>query len=256
MPSEQSAPPAPQSPRATGAASGNRGARGLYVTGTDTGIGKTVASTALLHALRARWLRAVGIKPVASGCTRTAEGWRNDDALALQAASDPRPCYADVNPVALPEATAPQLAARACGATVALAPLLEAHARLAASADVVVVEGVGGWLAPMGDGVEQAALVRALALPVVLVVGLRLGCLSHARLTLRAIEADGCRCAGWIASAVEPGFDHDGRYFGLLHEALPVPCWGQLPHGLVSDPAALARALRLPEDALSKADAD
>jgi dethiobiotin synthetase len=226
--------------------------RGLYVTGTDTGIGKTVTSTALLHALRQPGLRAVGMKPVASGCTRTSDGWRNDDALALQAASDPRPRYADVNPVALPEATAPQLAARTAGATVALAPLLEAHARLQASADVVVVEGVGGWLAPLGDDVEQADLVRGLALPVVLVVGLRLGCLSHARLTLRAIAGDGCRCAGWIANAVEPGFDHDGRYFRLLCEALPVPCWGRLPHGPVSDPAALAGALRLPDNALQK----
>ena len=114
-----------------------------FVTGTDTGVGKTFASVALLHALRARGLRAIGMKPVASGCEHTAEGWRNEDALALLAASDPVPAYADANPYALPNATAPQLAARDAGVAVALDPILAAHARLAARADALVVEGAG-----------------------------------------------------------------------------------------------------------------
>jgi dethiobiotin synthetase len=224
----------------------NRGMRGVYVTGTDTGVGKTVASAALLHALRAQGLRAVGMKPVASGCARTADGWRNDDALALQAASDPRPSYADVNPYALPAATAPQLAARAAGVGIALAPILDAHARLSAQSDVVVVEGVGGWAAPLADDLEQADLVRALDLPVVVVVGLRLGCLSHARLTLRAIEADGCRCAGWIASAIDADFEDGVAYLDLLRNALPVPCLGVLLYKQSPDPERLAGHLTLP----------
>ena len=129
---------------------------GLFVTGTDTGVGKTVASCALLHGLRAQGLRAVGMKPLASGCEATPAGLRNEDALALQAARDPVPAYADVNPYALPEPLAPEIAAREAGVCVALPPMLQAHARLQAQADVVVVEGVGGWMAPLaGEASRQ-----------------------------------------------------------------------------------------------------
>lgn len=218
---------------------------GCYVTGTDTGAGKTLASCALLHALRARGLRAVGMKPLASGCERTAQGLRNDDALALQAASDPRPDYGDLNPFALPAATAPQLAARESGIDVRIEPLLSAHARLLLQADRVVVEGVGGWAAPLSDTLDQATLVQALGIPVVLVVGLRLGCLSHARLTARAVAADGCTLIGWIGSAVEPAFDRQAEYLDLLRDALSVPCLGVLPHMQPPDPKGLAGNLDL-----------
>src|SRR5690625_1917145 len=164
------------------------------------------------------------MKPVASGCEQTAEGWRNDDALILQAASDPPPAYDDLNPYALPAPTAPQLAARAVGVEVSLQRLLAAHARLVRAADRVVVEGVGGWMAPLADDLDQCALARALGAEVVLVVGLRLGCLSHARLTARAIQADGLRLAGWIGSVVDPGFERADGYLGLLREAIPAPC--------------------------------
>src|SRR5690606_19495328 len=143
-------------------------------------------------------------------------GWRNADALQLQAASDPRPAYADVNPYPLPAPTAPQLAAREAGVDVRRELLADRHARLAAAADRVVVEGVGGWMAPLADGLEQSALARALDAQVVLVVGLRLGCLSHARLTARAIQADGLRLAGWIGSAVDPAFERQQAYLDLL----------------------------------------
>ena len=222
--------------------------RGLYVTGTDTGIGKTLASATLLHALRARGLRAVGMKPVASGCERDAGGWRNADALALQAASAPRPDYADVNPFALPAPLAPQLAARDAGVAVVLPPILAAHARLRALSDAVVVEGVGGWAAPLADDLLQADLVRALELPVVLVVGLRLGCLNHAYLSARAILADGCRLAGWIGSEVDPQMARRDDNLALLRAHLPAPCWGWLPHQAQPDPHALAHRLALPDD--------
>ncbi|MBP6797378.1 MAG: dethiobiotin synthase [Luteimonas sp.] len=217
--------------------------RSWFVTGTDTGIGKTYASVALLHALRARGLRAIGMKPVASGCEATPEGWRNEDALALLSAGDPRAAYADVNPYALPAATAPQLAARDVGVEIELPALLAAHARLAARADAVVVEGAGGWLAPMGDGLDQSALARALGGDVVLVVGLRLGCLSHARLSARAIEGDGCRLVGWIGNRVDPEFDRIDDYLGLLRAALAAPCLGVLAHAPQGDGAAAARGL-------------
>ncbi|TWT19188.1 dethiobiotin synthase [Luteimonas marina] len=217
--------------------------RSCFVTGTDTGVGKTFASVALLHALRARGLRAVGMKPVASGCEATAQGWRNEDALALLAASEPTPAYADVNPYALPAATAPQLAARDADAVVELPPILSAYARLASDAEAMVVEGVGGWAAPLADGFDQAALVRAIDADVVLVVGLRLGCLSHARLTARAVAADGCRLVGWIGNRVDPEFDRVDDYLGLLRDALPLPCLGVLAHAPEGDGVAAGRAL-------------
>ena len=220
--------------------------RGLFVTGTDTGVGKTVASVALIQRLRIEGLRAVGMKPVASGCERTPDGWRNDDALRLQAASDPCPVYEDVNPYALMMATAPQLAARAMGVRVDLAYLVDAYARLAAQADAVVVEGVGGWAAPLDDGLDQVDLVRKLELPVVLVVGLRLGCLNHARLTARAIQSDGMRLIGWIGNRVNPTFAECDEYVELMRGALPAPCLGVLPYAQFPDAAAMASSLSLP----------
>lgn len=219
----------------------------FYITGTDTGIGKTVASTALLHALRARGWRAVGMKPVASGCVDDGAGWRNADALALLAASEPRPDYADLNPYALPLPLAPELAARAAGIQIELDPLRAAYARLAAPADAVVVEGVGGWAAPLSSTLDQADLVRALQLPVLLVVGLRLGCLNHAYLSARAIAADGCRLAGWIASAIDPEMACVDDNFALLAQHLPAPCWGRLPYQATPDPRALSRCLNIPD---------
>lgn len=215
-----------------------------YVTGTDTGAGKSFASAALLHALRRGGATAVGMKPVASGCESTPAGLRNEDALALIAASDPRPDYALVNPWALPEPTAPQIAAARAGVQVTLPPIETAFARLRAMAEHVVVEGVGGWLAPLADDLEQADLVRALGLPVILVVGLRLGCLNHARLTARAIAADGCRLVGWIGSRIDPDFDA-ASYRPLLDRALPVRCLGELPYAPGTNPAQLAAHLAL-----------
>ena len=217
-----------------------------FVTGTDTGIGKSVASATLLHALRARGRRAVGMKPLASGCESTPEGWRNEDALALQAASNPRPAYNDVNPFALPNPLAPELAAADAGIRVTLAPIVSAFRRLSAQADSVVVEGVGGWAAPLSADLDQADLVRALDLPVVLVVGLRLGCINHARLTARAIENDGLRLAGWIANDIDPAMARSDENFELLKQRLPVACWGRLPFREKPDPAQLASLLLAP----------
>ncbi|UTA55147.1 dethiobiotin synthase [Lysobacter soli] len=213
--------------------------RGWFVTGTDTGIGKSLASATLLHTLRAGGQRAVGMKPLASGCESTPEGWRNEDALALQAASDPRPAYDDVNPFALPNPLAPELAAADAGIRVTLAPIVSAFRRLSSQADAVVVEGVGGWAAPLSADLDQVDLVRTLDLPVVMVVGLRLGCINHARLTARAIEHDGLRLAGWIANDIDPAMARADDNFELLKQRLPVKCWGRLPFREMPDPAQL-----------------
>ncbi|MEO6154202.1 MAG: dethiobiotin synthase [Thermomonas sp.] len=218
----------------------------VYVTGTDTGIGKTLVSCALLHGLRGNGVRAIGMKPVASGCERVHGPWRNADALALLAASDPRPDYADLNPVALPLPLAPELAARDAGIEVSLQSLLDAHARLARQADALVVEGVGGWSAPLSATLMQADFVHALRMPVLLVVGMRLGCLNHALLSVRAIAADGAHLAGWIASHVDPAMERVDDNLQMLRERLPAPCWGVLPHAIDPDPAKFADHLRIP----------
>jgi dethiobiotin synthetase len=212
----------------------------LFVTGTDTGVGKTVASTALLHAFRARGLRAVGMKPVASGCVATPDGWRNDDALALQAASDPVPPYDDLNPYALPAPLAPEIAARDAGVNVQLGVLVSAFERLHPRADLVLVEGVGGWAAPLTATLDQRHLVQELRLPVVLVVGMRLGCINHARLSARAIQDDGARLVGWIANEVDPDMERRDENFALLSARMPAPCWGRLPYAHGADAQALA----------------
>ena len=217
--------------------------RGVFVTGTDTGIGKTYASCALLHALRAAGHRASGMKPVASGCDVTPDGLRNDDALALLAASDPAPDYALCNPYALEYAIAPHLAARAHGVEITLAPITQAYEQIARSADRVVVEGVGGWSVPVSDSLMQADLVRALELPVILVVGLRLGCINHALLSARAIAADGCNLVGWIANRIDPSMASADANLQTLQARVPAPMLGELEHASDRTPAYAAAAL-------------
>ncbi|KAB7765840.1 dethiobiotin synthase [Xanthomonas maliensis] len=220
----------------------------FYVTGTDTGIGKTMGSTALLHAMRARGRRAVGMKPVASGCAPTAAGWQNEDALALQAASDPQPDYATVNPYALPAPLAPELAAADVGVQLQLEPIERAFARLRAQAEVVVVEGVGGWAAPLSATLDQADLVRALGLPVVLVVGVRLGCINHARLTAAAIAADGLECIGWVANEIDPQMERLEDNVLMLQQRLAMPYWGRIAWRPQADAALQAQGILLPDD--------
>jgi dethiobiotin synthetase len=219
----------------------------FFVTGTDTGAGKTFTSVVLLHALHQRGLRAVGMKPIASGSDETPEGLRNEDALALQAASEPRPHYALVNPIALRMPTAPEIAARLDGVTLSMAPITRAFAQLQAMADVVLVEGVGGFLAPLDERIDQCEIPQTLGLPIVVVVGLKLGCINHARLTVEAVRGRGFEVLGWIGSLVEPDMLFPDDYFEAVKAALPVPCLGRLPHAPGVDPATLTRFLALPE---------
>jgi dethiobiotin synthetase len=217
--------------------------RGVFVAGTDTGIGKSVVSAALLAALNARGHRAVGMKPVASGCTPAAGGLRNADAELLIAHSAGNPGYASVNPYALLEPVAPHLAARGAGVEIRLDPIVAAFDTLCINYDCVVVEGVGGWAVPLSPALMQADLVRALDLPVILVVGMRLGCINHALLSARAITADGGRLLGWIGNRIDAGMARADDNIATLHERLPAPCLGVLPFVAQPDPRSLAGCL-------------
>jgi len=227
---------------------------GVFVTGTDTGIGKTLVSASLLAALNARGRRAAGMKPVASGCAATAAGLRNEDALELLRYSAGAPDYADINPYAFADPIAPHLAAADTGVAIDLRAIEAAHARLARDAAIVVVEGVGGWMAPLGPRLMQADLVCALRIPVILVVGLRLGCLNHALLTARAIRDDGCDLIGWIGSHVDPAMLRSADNIATLRERLPAPCLGVLPFAAEPMPAAMAEHLNDACAALAGAD--
>ncbi len=218
--------------------------RGVFVTGTDTGVGKTVVAAALIHALRARGVRVAPMKPVAAGAEGHNGVAANADTLALlAAAAAPREWLADVTPVLLREPMAPHIAARREGLEITAAPVRMAFKRLAAQADFVVAEGVGGFLVPLGDDWDAADLARELALPVVLVVGLRLGCLNHALLTARAIAASGLPFAGWVANLVDPLRAVQDENVEALRTRLGAPLLGRLPYAINPDPQILARAL-------------
>ncbi|TPG06474.1 dethiobiotin synthase [Rhodanobacter glycinis] len=210
----------------------------VFIAGTDTGIGKTHAACTLLHALRAAGHQACGMKPVASGCAMTADGLRNDDALALQAASSTAPPYAAINPVALRDPLSPHLAAAHDGVQISLAPMRVAFDQLLGGYQRVVVEGVGGWLVPLAPQLFAADIAKQWQLPVILVVGLRLGCLNHALLSAQAISADGCRLLGWIGNCIDPAMDALEENLATLRELLPAPCLGVLPYGVAPVQAA------------------
>ena len=178
-------------------------ARTLFVTGTDTGIGKTRIAVALLHGLRAAGYSAVGYKPVASGCEATPDGLRNDDALALWGASTSGWDYDAINPIALTDPIAPHIAAADAGVTIDTDMLDAGHARLAAASDWVVVEGAGGWHVPLTDNIDFADWASGHDWPTLLVVGMRLGCVNHAVLSARAIAAR-TPLVGWVANTLPP----------------------------------------------------
>lgn len=206
-------------------------ARGIFVTGTDTGVGKTVAAVALLAGLAASGRRAVGMKPVAAGCAPG--GGTNEDVAALAAAGSVGAPIADRNPYAFAEAVAPHLAAARAGVAIDLDVIAAAYARLCTSADAIVVEGAGGPLVPLDERHDMLDVARRLRLPVLLVVGVRLGCLGHARACALAIRARGLALAGWAASRIDPGMALADENVAWLSRELPAPCVADLR----SDPA-------------------
>lgn len=208
----------------------------LFVTGTDTEIGKTRIATALLRGLVAAGHTAVGYKPVASGCTPTPEGLRNEDALALMAAGSPGFAYDEINPAAFEPAIAPHIAAAEAGAPIVRAALDAGHAHLAARADWVVVEGAGGWHVPLGEDWDFADWVDGHGWPTLLVVGMRLGCVNHAMLSARAIAAR-TRLLGWVANTLPPRQARLDDNLNWLEAAMPAPCVARVP---INPPATYA----------------
>lgn len=221
--------------------------KAYFVTGTDTEIGKTTIAAGLLHAARLAGLSTAAAKPVASGCVRTLEGLRNDDALALLGECSLSLAYEEVNPFAFEPAIAPHLAAREAGAQLDVAGLLPAVRRIVdKAADFTLVEGAGGWRVPLAGQENLSDLAKSLGLPVILVVGVRLGCINHAVLSAEAIEGDGLQLAGWVANIVDPQTSRLQDNLATLAERLPAPCLGQVPHLLQPSPAMVAQYLRLP----------
>ncbi|MEZ5497838.1 MAG: dethiobiotin synthase [Steroidobacteraceae bacterium] len=203
--------------------------KGLFITGTDTGVGKTLVAVALIRALAARGLRVAGMKPIASGAVATPAGLRNDDALALMHAASVALPYEDVNPYCFAPPIAPHVAAQEAGVVIESRLLLERLQRMSDSCDWVVVEGAGGWMTPLGPDSDFATLASALRLPVVLVVGMRLGCINHARLSHAAIKASGNAWLGWVASCIDPQMAAPEANLATLEAALGAPPLGVFP---------------------------
>ena len=219
-------------------------ARGIFITGTDTGVGKTVVATALVRGLVARGLQVAVMKPVASGSERTPAGLRNEDALALMAASNVPAPYERINPYCFEPAISPHIAAEEAGIAVDLGHICDNFRLLAAGSDFTVVEGAGGWLAPIGPHTSIRDLALALDLPVMMVVGLRLGCINHALLTKLAIGSHGARFAGWIANAIDPSIARPAENLETLQRLL-----GTSPLALVPSLSAGSPQLALVEAA-------
>jgi dethiobiotin synthetase len=211
----------------------------LFVTGTDTGVGKTRIAAALCMAYAARGKRVAAMKPVASGCTQTSAGLRNEDALALLAAMTVRAAYDEVNPYAFEPAIAPHIAAMEAGCSIDFRLLDGCYERLCRHSDVIIVEGAGGWLAPLDATHTFADLAVRWKLDVILVVGLRLGCLNHALLTAEAIEVRGLQLAGWVGNSVDPDFARREANIATLRSRLAANCLGLFPYS----PESSARGL-------------
>ncbi len=222
-----------------------------FVTGTDTGVGKTLCAAALLRRARQQGLRVAGMKPVASGAELTPAGLRNDDALRLLAeCSAPLPAYATVNPYVFAPAIAPHLAARDAAVSIDFHQIAGCWQQLTHGTEFAVMEGAGGWRVPLDATAFFGDLATTLQLPVILVVGLRLGCLNHALLSAAAINACGLRLAGWIGNQIDPHFARLADNLETLHQHLPGPCLGVVP--TLTGPAdaeqvaSAAQYLRLP----------
>ncbi|SHN03765.1 dethiobiotin synthetase [Pseudomonas asturiensis] len=217
-----------------------------FITGTDTDAGKTTVAAGLLHAARLNGLSTAAGKPVASGCVVTPQGLRNADALALQAECSIPLSYDEVNPVAFEPAIAPHLAAREAGVALTVRSLLQPMQHiLNKQADFTLIEGAGGWRVPLADQSNLSDLAIALGLPVILVVGVRLGCINHALLTAEAIARDGLHLAGWVANVTDGKTSRLEENLATLAERLPAPCLGRVPRLKKASADNVAQCLHL-----------
>lgn len=225
--------------------------QGLFITGTDTEIGKTCITAALTHALQQAGASVVPIKPLAAGQFQDAQGrWVNEDVLQLHAAQNGGHSLDIVGPLQFREACAPHIAARLEGRRIEREAVLGAIRASSLAADWALVEGVGGFRVPLKDDYDTADLAQDLALPVLLVVGLRLGCINHALLTAEALRARGLRLAGWVGNTVDPHQPHVADNLAALAERLSAPCWGHVPRLDAPTPAAVAAHFTLSPAAL------
>lgn len=220
--------------------------RAYFITGTDTGVGKTLISSAMVYGFAQQGLRAVGMKPVAAGCELDKDGQLlSEDVVSLIAASNVQAPLSLVNPYAFVPPIAPHIAAAQAGVTIDLAEIQQAYQQLQALADVVIVEGVGGFNVPLSPENDTADLAQLLNLPVVLVVGMRLGCINHALLTVQAIAARGLQLAGWIANQVDPHMPAFEENLQALSGRIAAPCLAVMPWQAVPDITQAAAAFDL-----------
>lgn len=207
-----------------------------FITGTDTEIGKSMVSATLLEAFAAQGKRAAGMKPIAAGAVWTGKAWHNDDVALITASSN---VFIEPNlvcPYLLQEAAAPHIAAGLEGVSFDL-PLIErCLQQIRAQSDVTIVEGVGGFYVPLTETESAADLAVKLGLPVILVVGMRLGCISHALLTVEAVQARGLKLAGWVANQIDPAMTHIAANLQALASRIPAPLLGHIPHLIPADP--------------------
>jgi len=218
--------------------------RGVFVTGTDTGVGKTLAACALVHALADAGERPVPMKPIAAGAIEAGGRRVNEDTQALLAAASLDASRSDdVTPILLAEPMAPHIAATREGRAITLDPVRAALSRLEATGGFLVVEGVGGFHVPLGDALDTIDLARAVDLPIVMVVGMRLGCLNHALLTATSIRISGLPLAGWIANMIDPRMLVPEENVAALAARLGAPLIGTLPWSEKPDARALAACL-------------
>lgn len=218
-------------------------ARGVFVAGTDTGVGKTLLACALLRGFAARGLRVAGMKPVAAGALRRGGAWRNDDVELLRAAGNVDVPSELVNPYCFAPPIAPHIAAQEAGAPIRMAVIGKSYARLARHADLVVVEGAGGLLVPLTRTCSVIDIPARLRLPVVLVVGLRLGCINHALLSVEALAARGLHLAGWIGNRIDPAMERTEGNLRTLRTRIKAPLLGVVRHVRNPRPATVARML-------------
>ncbi len=213
-----------------------------FVTGTDTGVGKTLISCALLYAFSALGKKVAGMKPVAAGCD---EDGLNDDVKKLRSATNILASLGQINPYSFLHPIAPHIAARNAGVLINLERILESYNELVAQAEVVIVEGAGGFLVPLNDTQDSSDLAVALGLPVILVVGMRLGCLNHALLTVRAINGCGLECAGWVANVIDADMAALDENIQALQQRIRAPLLAVVPHHVLPDARAIAAQFKL-----------
>jgi dethiobiotin synthetase len=203
--------------------------KGIFVTGTDTEVGKTVISVGLIEKLKQQGLAVAGMKPIASGCEQTANGLRNEDALAIQQHVNVEIAYEKMNPYAFEPAIAPHIAAQQVAQKIDVLAIRSHFNEIQQQADIVVVEGAGGWMVPLNETQSMEDLALVLQLPVILVVAIRLGCINHALLSVAAIQQSGLPLLGWVANHIDQRSESED-IVSSLKQGIKVPCLGEVPY--------------------------